>query len=561
MGEAATRREFRAEPGPPDDPGRASVVIGRLWHAGRTETGVGVSGVDPAAAVSAAFAAVPADLERLAAALRGQGLVEPAQIVEASVLMAGDPQLRALVDEAVASGAAPAAAVTQAAEHFAALLAHLDDPVLAGRAADVRAVGRRLVAALAGTDSTSASAHHSRSPGRGTGTEDGPRIVIGAEVTADDLLQNPASVAGAVSVVGGVTAHVGIVARSLGIPVLFGIDPALLDLPDGTEVMLDTRAGLAVMSPDARDRHRAEVESAALRARRTRLASARTGALSTRDGAAVVLLANVASAAEANLAVAMDAPGVGLLRTEMPFLTATGWPTYDEHVAHLRPVLQPLRGRPVTVRTLDFADDKLPPFLRRGRPGPLGPGLGIMLAEPRAFGAQLRAIIHCGLELGVAVSVMFPMVDSVATFQRCRALTTSAAADLGVDVPPVGAMVETREAVAVIEDLAAAVDFLSIGTNDLTATILGLNRRDPLLTPAGLREPAVHDAVARTVRAGRATGRSVSVCGDAASDPALVVDLLDLGCRTLSVAPSMMDEVRTVVREYHEDAHGRTAVG
>jgi phosphoenolpyruvate-protein kinase (PTS system EI component) len=145
---------------------------------------------------------------------------------------------------------------------------------------------------------------------------------------------------------------------------------------------------------------------------------------------------------------------------------------------------------------------------------------------------------------------MFPMVDSVPTMQRCRELAVAAGIDLGLPAPPVGAMVEMREAVAVIDDLAHVADFFSIGTNDLTAAVLGLGRRDPALTPARLREPAVLDAVARTVRAGRASGISVSVCGDAASDPALVPDLLSVGCRTLSVAPSMVDEVRAAVRQY-----------
>jgi phosphoenolpyruvate-protein kinase (PTS system EI component) len=373
---------------------------------------------------------------------------------------------------------------------------------------------------------------------------------MGWEVTADDLLADATSVAGALSVLGGATAHVGIVARSLGIPVAFGIDPALLDLPDGTEVMVDTRAGRIVVAPDEADRRFAEQDAEAVLARGTRLAAARGGRLSTSDGDAVVVLANVASEVDARLAVSMDAPGIGLLRTEMPFLSAAAWPSYAEHLAELTPVLRPLAGLPVTVRTLDFADDKLPPFLRAGRTGPLGPGLPLMLAQPGALGAQLRAILQCGLHCAVRVSVMFPMVDSAATLRRCRDLVDAAAAEVGVPAPQVGAMVELREVISVIDEVAEEADFLSIGTNDLTAAVLGLGRRDPALTPSRVREPAVLDAVARTVRAGRARGRSVSVCGDAASDPALVPVLLDSGCRVLSVAPTMLDEVRAAVREH-----------
>jgi phosphoenolpyruvate-protein kinase (PTS system EI component) len=214
----------------------------------------------------------------------------------------------------------------------------------------------------------------------------------------------------------------------------------------------------------------------------------------------------------------------------------------------------------VTVRTLDFADDKLPPFLRAGRSGPLGSGLRLLLAVPEAFQVQLRAILEAARRCGVHVSIMIPMVDSPAALQQCRALVTGAAQDASAAAPPVGAMVELREAVAAIEDLAAVSDFLSIGTNDLTASMLGLGRGDPRLTPASLREPAVIDAVARTVSAGHRYHRGVSVCGDAASDPRLVPDLLRAGCRVLSVAPSMMDEVRAAVRSHRVRAvsPGRT---
>ncbi len=454
-----------------------------------------------------------------------------------ALLIARDPELRARVDQEVASGTAPQPAMIRAAEHFAQVLAGIDDPLLAARATDVRAVGHRLAAAVVG-------AAFSRP------TPDGPRILAGWEVTADDLLLDAGSVAGAVTVIGGATAHVGIVARSLGIPVLFGVDPAVLNLPDDTEVLLDARSGRVVVEPDDAERQRATDDAFALDARRLRLAAGRTQELSTRDGQSVAVLANVASTAEAELAVRMGAPGVGLLRTEMPFLAAAHWPTYEEHLAQLIAVLRPLAGRPVTVRTLDFADDKLPPFLRAGRSGPLGPGLPLLLAEPAAFGAQLRAI----LEAGIRCDVSRFRHDSHGRLSGDTAAMPRAGRDrrrvAGHRHPASWRDGGAAEAIAAIDELAPVSDFFSIGTNDLTASILGLGRRDPLLTPARLREPAVLDAVARTVRAGREHGRSVSVCGDAASDPKLIPDLLDLGCRVLSVAPSMMDEIRAAVRAH-----------
>jgi phosphoenolpyruvate-protein kinase (PTS system EI component) len=270
--------------------------------------------------------------------------------------------------------------------------------------------------------------------------------------------------------------------------------------------------------------------------------------VSTRDGLEVTVLANVASVADADLAIAMAAPGVGLLRTEMPFLNAEHWPTYAEHVARLEPVLRRLTGLAVTVRTLDFADDKLPPFLRAGRTGTLGRSLPLMLAEPDAFSAQIRAILHTGLDCGVSVRIMVPMVVTPDELGFVRGLAATAATELSTPTPPVGAMIELPEAVTAVDAIAAKSDFLSIGSNDLTASILGLGRRDPSLVTTRILEPAVLDAMESVVQAGRRHRRAVSVCGDAASDPSTVPALVGRGCSTLSVAPSMMDEVRAVVR-------------
>ncbi|HEU4424331.1 MAG TPA: putative PEP-binding protein, partial [Pilimelia sp.] len=261
--------------------------------------------------------------------------------------------------------------------------------------------------------------------------------------------------------------------------------------------------------------------------------------------------ANVGSVAEADAAVAAGAPGVGLLRTEMPFLTAAGWPTVAAHVAALAPVLRRFPGAPVTVRTLDFAADKLPSFLRAGAAGlaggAAGRGLPLMLAAGDAFADQFRAILDAGA--GVDLRVMIPMVAGVDELRACRALLAKAAAEAGTATPPLGAMVELPDAVAAIEALAAEADFLSIGSNDLTAAILGLDRRDPALTPARAAEPAVLRAIEAVVGAAARHGRPVSVCGDAAADPDVVPVLLRLGIGTLSVAPAALDEVRALVRD------------
>ena len=518
-------------------PGGSGVAAGRLYRTDRPVAAVAAAEGDAAVRAEEAFGTVAADLAALAADLTAQGEHEAAAITTVTVHIAQDPELRAMVDAAVAGGATAEVAVAEAIEHFAGVLAALPDATLAERAADVRAVGRRLLAALGG---------RATPPG-------GPLVLAAHEITADDLLTAAGVVVGAASVIGGATSHAAIVARSLGVPLGFGADPDLLAEADGTEVLLDLSAGTLIAQPDAGERAVAQAAAAAARDRRERLVAERNTPVTTLDGQVVEVLANVAGAADADIAVRMAAPGVGLLRTEMPFLTAQRWPTVDDHRAALAPVLDRLAGRPVTVRTLDFADDKLPPFLAAG--GPLGRSLPLMLADPQALAAQVRALMQSG---GADLRIMIPMVASADEMRQCRDLVARIAAEEGRPSPPVGAMIELPEAVAGIDAIAAAADFLSLGTNDLSASMLGRGRRDPSLTPASVRERPVLAAVAATVAAGERNGRRVSVCGDAASDPVAIEALIGVGCRVFSVAPSMVDEVRAVVRSL--DARACAAV-
>jgi len=489
-------------PGPSD-------VAGGIGKAGAGSP----SGVGTGAGLDAAFDTVAGRLRERADALRADGHTEPADIVETMALIADDPDLRGAAAAELSAGRPPAEAVTSAATTYAGILAALPDPTLAGRAADVRQVGRRVVAVLHGD------------PGA---TVDGPVILAGHELGADDLLEVVDDLTGAVSQLGGPNAHVAIVARALGVPLVFGVTP---DAADGVEAVLD--GATLILRPTGEQREAARAAIRAAERHRADLAAGRALPAVTRDGQAITLLANVATAEESRAAVAAGAEGAGLVRTELPFLTATGWPDEAAHAATLRPVLEPLAGRTATVRTLDFAPDKLPPFLRHGdRPYDGQP-------PPEALATQLRAIAAAGA--GTKPRVMLPMVRSAAQVTEARALLPDAAV-------PFGAMVETGAAIEAIDEIAAAADFLSIGTNDLTADLLGLGRLDPALTPARAAEPTVLRAIAATVAAGERHDRPISICGDAAADPLAIPLLLGVGCRILSVAPSALDAVRAQIR-------------
>jgi phosphoenolpyruvate-protein kinase (PTS system EI component) len=503
--------------------GALGVGIGHVWHVDRPTPVITASFKSPLqrerrhdhGAVLAALDEVAARLRARASALRSDGLDEPADIAETMALIADDPDLRDTAVAEVRAGQPADRALTAAAERYAAVLGALPDPTLAERATDVRQVGRRAARVLRGGAPS---------------TLEGPLVLVGRELGADDLLDAPDQVAGAVSLLGGPNAHVAIVARALGVPLVFGLE---LEAPDGALAIVD--GATVVVAPTDSEQDTARTAMRAAAERRAVLAAGRGLPATTRDGRAVTLLANVGTPDESIAAVAAGAAGAGLVRTELPFLAATGWPSEVDHAAALRPVLAPLAGRVATVRTLDFGGDKLPPFLS----GQSRRGVALLLAEPDALAAQLRAIRLAGAD--TSLRIMLPLVESAEQVQRCRELLAASAV-------PLGAMIELPSAVDAIDEIAEAADFLSIGTNDLSASLLGLDRRDPRLTPASTTEPVVLGAIAAVVAAGQRHSTPVSVCGDAAADPSVVPLLIGLGCTVLSVAPSALDEVRALVR-------------
>jgi phosphoenolpyruvate-protein kinase (PTS system EI component) len=360
-------------------------------------------------------------------------------------------------------------------------------------------------------------------------------VLVAAELGPADLLEHLGQgLVAAVAVRGGANSHAAIVARSVGLPLVVGVDPEVLDLPDNTPLLVDADAGAVLADPP--DAEVARAGDAATRdgRRRAVLAADRGRPHLTADGQPFGLLCNVASDTEVRVGRDSGAEGIGLLRTELPFVHYGRWPTGADHRRALRPILAEAAGWPVTVRLLDFANDKVPPFLRGGPAG-----LAALLAEPDALAAQLRAVVDLGR--AVDLRIMVPMVTTAAELRAVRAA-------LGDAAVPVGAMVETVAAVTAVDELCAVADFFSIGTNDLTAEVLGLDRTDPRARPELTAHPRVLDLVARVVTGARLAGRPVSVCGDAGAHPTTLPLLLGAGVRHFSVACARVDETRYRLR-------------
>jgi phosphoenolpyruvate-protein kinase (PTS system EI component) len=490
------------------------------------------SGADPATPgteedVRAAFAAVARDRTTLAEQLRARGQDLQAGIVDIAALIAGDPALVGPALDAVRAGAEGPAAVWAAAEAQAALLAALPDPDLAQRAGDVRQVARAVADHLRGTGAPAPPA--------------GAFILIAREVDPADLIRlAEVGLAGAVSVGGGASSHAAIVARGLGLPMLVGADPSVLDAPDGHEAILDATAGELIVDPAGPELSAARAAAQAVRAVAASPAyDEASPEVKTADGELVTLLCNVASVAETRLGLSGGAAGVGLLRTEIGYTGASAWPSEADHLDRLTPILTLLEGRPAVVRLLDFSGDKVPPFLAGATVA--GQGLTALLGEPGALAAQLRAIVLAGRK--TQLSVLVPMVRTLDEVARVRAALAEVSAGAGVDPPELGIMVEVAATAAAAAVFAPAVDFFSIGTNDLSSEVLGLDRADPATRPALAADPRVLTLIERVATAGTAAGVKVSVCGDAAADPLVLPLLLGLGIRTFSVGAARVPQV------------------
>jgi phosphoenolpyruvate-protein kinase (PTS system EI component) len=534
------------------------IGTGEIYLGDAPGLGVGTAPVRPNPGeddVRAAFAAVARERTALAARLRQRGQDLEAGIVDIGALIAADPALIGPAIDAVRAGADGIAAVAAAAEAQAAVLAALPDPDLAQRAGDVRQVAAAVVDHLRGTSAPPPPA--------------GKFILVRREVDPADLIQladtgladtgladtgladtglADTGLVGVVSVAGGASSHAAIIARGLGLPMLVGADPAVLAAAAGHHAILDSAAGELIVDPDPRTE--LDLASLAVRADPDRRAPQE---VRTADGEPVTLLCNVASAAETRLGLSGGAAGVGLLRTEIAFTGAAGWPSQASHLAQLTPVLGLLAGRPAVVRLLDFSGDKVPPFLDHGEQQ----GLAALLHAPGALEDQLRAILQAGA--GTRLSVLVPMVTSLDEVAGVRAALAKAAAEVGVGPPELGIMVEVASTAAAAAEFAPAVDFFSIGTNDLASEVLGLDRAAPESRPALAADPRVLALIEGVVAAAAAAGVKVSVCGDAAADPLVLPLLLGLGVRTVSVGAARVPQVADWIAATDAHAAARRA--
>jgi multiphosphoryl transfer protein len=461
-----------------------------------------------------------------------------ASIFDAHQLLLDDAALLDDVRSRIDTGQPAVSAWSAAVKDLAAQFAEVPDAYLQARADDVRAVGDQVLRAMLGTGETLT----------------GPMgVLVAADLTPAEAAElDPSLVAAVLLAFGSPHAHNVILLRAKGIPVVVGAGPAVLSIPDGTIVAVDGSRGEYVIDPPEDVRQEFQSLAATL-AQQQRQAQARAAEPAlTRDGVKIAVGANVGSVDDARAAATHGADFAGLVRTEFLFLGRQDAPDVEEQLAVYRKIAESLDGRRITLRTLDVGGDKLLEFLPT--PTEVNPYLGVRgirlsLAHPELLADQLLAMVR--LAQHTPVSVMFPMITTLDELFTARGLLDEAVSRAGRGRPAdlqVGMMVEVPVAALKAAVFARHVDFLSIGTNDLTQYALAADRNNDAVASIGdTFDPGLLQLIQATCQ-GAVGQASVSVCGEFAADERAAPLLLGMGVDALSVTPPAIPAAKEAVR-------------
>ena len=488
-----------------------------------------------------AVAAVRREIDHVRVLTLREVGAEQAGIFDAHLSLLTDAELLADVKSRIGAGVGAVAAWADCLADVERQWANLPDAYLRERAADVRAVREQVLRALTGQVARRMTA---------------PGVLVADDLTPVETAGLDLElVTGVVLAQGSPTSHAAILARARDIPVVVAAGPAVLDIPEGTTVVLDgSRGELHVDPPNelVEEYQRRALEDAQLRAQQMALADRPAV---TRDGTAFVVEANLGSVADARAAHEAGADGAGLVRTEFLFLDRNVAPSTEEQLAEYDRIASAMGGRRITLRTLDVGGDKPLPYLQM--PAEANPFLGrrgirLSLEHRDLLRDQMVAICHTARHH--PTSIMIPMVSTPDEMIEARQVLTDAAGPSGI--PPglrLGTMIEVPSAALKIEAFLPHVDFVSIGTNDLTQYALAAERGNSAVAAlSDALDPGVLRLIDHVCRA--AHGRiDVAVCGEAASDELAIPILAGLGVRQLSVAPPAVPRVKAAIRDLDVD--------
>ncbi|WP_017902446.1 phosphoenolpyruvate--protein phosphotransferase [Pseudomonas asplenii] len=464
-----------------------------------------------------------------------------AEIFRAHQELLEDPDLLEQAQSLLARGKSAAYAWRTATEDTAALFRRLGSELLAERAVDLTDVGQRVLKLILGVEETATQLPDEA-------------ILIADQLTPSQTASlDTRRVMGFATVGGGATSHVAILARALGLPALCGLPAQVLEVANGTPVLLDADLGRLHLEPADADVRQLLVKREQQRERRERDSELSHHPALTRDGQLIEVTANVASLEEVEQSLLLGGEGVGLLRSEFLYLERDSAPSVDEQGATYLAIARALGpGRNLVVRTLDVGGDKplaYVPMACEANPFLGVRGIRLCLQRPELLRQQLRAVLACAGH--TRLHILLPMVARLSELREARQLLVEEAQALGVaELPKLGIMIEVPSAALMADQFAPEVDFFSIGTNDLTQYTLAMDRDHPqLASQADSLHPAVLRLIASTVKAAHAHGKWVGVCGALASEALAVPVLLGLGVDELSVSVPLIPSIKATVRE------------
>lgn len=469
---------------------------------------------------------------------------EHAAIVEVQMLMLEDLDYIEGVADEIAAGVCAAEAAAGVGETMALMMAALDDEYMQARAADVRDVSQRVADILTGSNGFSLPA-------------EGNFLLVAEDLAPSETIQLPRErILAFVTQKGSSSSHTAILARTLNIPSLVQAD---IDLDEAEEfhiLAVDGSTGNWFADPDAATLQDLEQKLAQVNASRAALEVYRGRPSVTRTGKSILLCANIGCPEDARAAMAGDAEGVGLMRSEFLYLGRSSLPTEEELFQAYREVAEIMQGLPVVIRTLDIGADKQCDYLEMAKeenPALGLRGLRLCLAHPDIFRTQLRAIYRASAYGNL--SIMFPMVAAVWELRKAKELCAQVCEELAAEgyplgEVPIGIMVETPAAAVIAADLAKEAAFFSVGTNDLTQYTLAVDRQNADLGDFyDPYHPAVLSLLSYIAKCANEAGIWAGICGELGADTKLTETFIKMGFSELSMAPGRILELRKLVCE------------
>lgn len=433
-------------------------------------------------------------------------------------------------------------AVAMTGDNFSEMFAAMDDDYMKARAADVKDISNRIISVLQGIEDTELDSNE-------------PVILVAEDLAPSETVQLDKSLLlSFVTRYGSTNSHTAILARTMNIPALIGVDYS--EDIDGHYGIVDGFEGILYVDPDeetiAKYQKKQEEEQ-----EKARLLQELKGQPNiTKDGKEIKLYANIGGVGDVPSVLQNDAGGIGLFRSEFLYLESDTFPTEEDQFNAYRSVAQTMAGKKVIIRTLDIGADKQVDYFNLAHED--NPAMGyrairICLEQPDIFKTQLRALYRASYYGNIAI--MFPMIISVDEVKRIKKIVEEVKKELdeqGIEygVVELGIMIETPAAVWMTEELGKEVDFFSIGTNDLTQYTLAIDRQNPRLDSFyDAHHPAVLRAIQMTVENGHKGGAWVGICGELGADTTLTETFLRMGVDELSVSPSRILAVRAAIRD------------